>query len=98
MTRFTVGGSVTRYIEAEGETLEEAVARWKDMAGAGYPSEYQDHGTDPEDEGEIIGGCEGCSRVIIEGEKYSSDEEGCLTCWRCLDEWAKHVEAEAVAP
>lgn len=89
---FIVSGMVTRTVEAEGETIQEAVERWKDLAGSGYPTEWEDTSEDPEACGEIIGGCEGCRRPILEGEQHASDDEGCLTCHGCLEEWAEEVE------
>lgn len=91
--RYIVSGEIVRHVEAEGETIQEAVDRWKELAGSGYPTDWEDTSEDPEACGEIIGGCEACGRPILEGEQYADDEESCLTCQTCLERWAAEAES-----
>jgi hypothetical protein len=70
-------------VEAEGETLAEAVKAWRAKAGGGYPDEWYDSEKDVD--GSIIAGCEGCERPILEGERYGWGDDGCYTCPDCWE-------------
>jgi hypothetical protein len=64
--------------------LAAAVKAWRAKAGGGYPDEWYDAEKDVD--GSIIAGCEGCERVILEGERYGWGEDGCYVCADCLAE------------
>lgn len=79
--RFLVSGTITRTMEVEADTIDEAVKLWQAAAGSGYPDSWEEvleDGDDPNGQkcGFIVGGCECCGRPILEGQPYNCDTDG----------------------
>ena len=79
--KYIVSGQITTHLEVSGDTIAEAVEKWKLKAGSGYPDGWEEAiGDDDEADGQeyglIVGGCESCGGPIIDGEPYESDDDG----------------------
>jgi len=45
---------------------------------------------EPPPEADVVGGCEGCGRLLLDFEDYATDEDGIVLCGRCMKETANH--------
>jgi hypothetical protein len=91
-----VSGSV--FVSAEGQTLEAAIAAFREMFDGLSPEEWEETeapemGTEP-DGGNIVAWCEGCGRPICDDEEYAHGEDADL----CPDCYPEPLPAPPEAP
>jgi hypothetical protein len=58
---------------------------------------FDDYGIDPDtiDGKGFIGTCDGCDRIILEGETYSESEEDEVRCATCIDRHQSELAQES---
>lgn len=76
---FVVAGQI--HVHATGASIDEAVRAYRERYEFSSPDSWEN--VETEEDGEILGFCEGCERAIVDGDSFYRWDEGLLTCSSC---------------
>lgn len=85
--RYEMSGAVPVESAVEADSPHDAVRMF-----------LEEHGTLPDevDGVEVEGLCEGCETVLLDGDRYHLDEDGCYICGQCLDVFERASDSAAL--